>query len=44
MHTLNATSRTHLGALLVRSGLAEGPSGPVWADNAKRPATPGEPG
>ncbi|NEC68045.1 LuxR C-terminal-related transcriptional regulator [Streptomyces sp. SID9727] len=44
MHTLNATSRTHLGALLVQSGLAEGPAGPVPPENAKRPATPGEPG
>ncbi|MFG2570536.1 LuxR C-terminal-related transcriptional regulator [Streptomyces sp. NPDC048567] len=44
MHTLNATSRTHLGALLIRSGLAEGPAGPVPPEYAKRPATPGNPG
>ncbi|WP_405937594.1 helix-turn-helix transcriptional regulator [Streptomyces sp. NBC_00726] len=44
MHTLNATSRTHLGALLVQSGIAEGPAGPVPPEYAKRPATPGTPG
>ncbi|MEV5600176.1 LuxR C-terminal-related transcriptional regulator [Streptomyces sp. NPDC052299] len=44
MHTLNATSRTHLGALLIQSGVVEGPTGPVPPEYAKRPATPGSPG
>ncbi|MFE6764066.1 LuxR C-terminal-related transcriptional regulator [Streptomyces sp. NPDC057689] len=38
MQTLGATTRTHLGALLVRSGIVEGPVPPPRT--AKRPATP----
>lgn len=38
MQTLGATTRTHLGALLVRSGIVEGPVAPP--QTAKRPATP----
>ncbi|MFB8087821.1 LuxR C-terminal-related transcriptional regulator [Streptomyces sp. NPDC055992] len=38
MQTLGATSRTHLGALLVQSGTVEGPAGPPHT--AKRPVTP----
>lgn len=41
MQTLDATSRTHLGALLVRSGIAEPPAAP---HTTKGPATPGVPG
>ncbi|THA62875.1 LuxR family transcriptional regulator [Streptomyces sp. A0958] len=40
MQALGATSRTHLGALLVRSGVAE----PVPPHTTKRPAMPGTPG
>lgn len=41
MQTLGATSRTHLGALLVRSGIAEPPAAPRTAEE---PATPDVPG
>lgn len=41
MQTLGATGRTHLGALLVRSGIAEPPAAP---HTTEEPATPGVPG
>ncbi|MET7345623.1 LuxR C-terminal-related transcriptional regulator [Streptomyces sp. NPDC058369] len=40
MQTLGATTRTHLGALLVQSGTVEGPAGPVPPYTAKRPVAP----
>nr|WSW68311.1 LuxR C-terminal-related transcriptional regulator [Streptomyces sp. NBC_00995] len=40
MQTLDATSRAHLGALLVRSGIAE----PTTPRTTEEPATPGVPG
>ncbi|WP_328894913.1 helix-turn-helix transcriptional regulator [Streptomyces sp. NBC_00236] len=49
MQTLGATSRTHLGALLVRSGIAEPAAprtakGPPAPRTAEEPATPDVPG